>query len=82
MAFRAQHPGLKGTETPSLEDASEGGGLNGRGAGVVQANARAAAAFPRCSQKVKSVSCSVVSDSATLWTVACQAPLSMEYWSG
>ena len=33
------------------------------------------------------VSCSVVSDSATLWTVAHQAPLSMEfsrqeYWSG
>ena len=31
--------------------------------------------------------CSVVSDSATPWTVACQAPLSMglasqEYWSG
>ena len=30
---------------------------------------------------------SVVSDSATLWTIACQAPLSMgfsrqEYWSG
>ena len=33
------------------------------------------------------VSCSVVSDSATPWTVACQAPLSkefarQEYWSG
>ena len=33
------------------------------------------------------VSCSVVSDSATPWTVACQVPLSMEfsrqeYWSG
>ena len=33
------------------------------------------------------VSCSVMSDSATPWTVACQAPLSMkfsrqEYWSG
>ena len=33
------------------------------------------------------VSCSVVSDSATLWTVTGQAPLSMgfsrqEYWSG
>ena len=33
------------------------------------------------------LSCLVVSDSATLWTVACQAPLSMgffrkEYWSG
>ena len=32
-------------------------------------------------------SCSVVSDSATPWTIACQAPLSMafprqEYWSG
>ena len=32
-------------------------------------------------------SCSVMSDSATLWTVACQGPLSMgfsrqEYWSG
>ena len=32
-------------------------------------------------------SCSVVSDSATPWAVACQAPLSMgfsrqEYWSG
>ena len=31
--------------------------------------------------------CSVTPDSATLWTVACQAPLSMgfsrqEYWSG
>ena len=35
----------------------------------------------------ESVSCSVMSDSATLWVVACQAPLSMEfsrqeYWSG
>ena len=35
----------------------------------------------------ESVSCSVVSDSATLWTAACQALLSMgysrqEYWSG
>ena len=35
----------------------------------------------------KSVSRSVLSDSATPWTVACQAPLSMgfsrqEYWSG
>ena len=35
----------------------------------------------------ESVSHSVVSDSATLWTIACQAPLSMkfsqlEYWSG
>ena len=34
-----------------------------------------------------SASCSVMSDSATPWTVACQAPLSMgfsrqEYWSG
>ena len=34
-----------------------------------------------------SVSCSVVSDSATPWAVACQAPTSMglsqqEYWSG
>ena len=33
------------------------------------------------------VSCSVVSDSATSWTIACQAPLSMEfsrqeYWIG
>ena len=33
------------------------------------------------------VGCSVMSDSATPWTVACQAPLSMEfsgqeYWSG
>ena len=33
------------------------------------------------------LSCSVVSDSTTLWAVACQAPLSMEfrrqeYWSG
>ena len=33
------------------------------------------------------VSCLVVSDSASAWTVACQAPLSMEfsrqqYWSG
>ena len=33
------------------------------------------------------VSCSVVSDSVTAWTAACQAPLSMklfrqEYWSG
>ena len=33
------------------------------------------------------LSCSVVSDSANLWTVACQAPLSMgffkqQYWSG
>ena len=33
------------------------------------------------------VSCSVMSDSATPWTVVCQAPLSMEfsrpdYWSG
>ena len=33
------------------------------------------------------VSCSVMSDSVTLWTVACHAPLSMElsrqeYWSG
>ena len=33
------------------------------------------------------VSHSVMSDSATLWTIACQAPLSMElssqaYWSG
>ena len=31
--------------------------------------------------------CSVISDSVTPWTVACQAPLSMgfsrqEYWSG
>jgi len=39
-------------------------------------------------KKVKeSVSCSVVSDSVTPWTIACQAPLSMEfsrqeYWSG
>ena len=36
---------------------------------------------------VKYVSCSVMSDSAIPWTVACQAPLSMkfsrqEYWSG
>ena len=34
----------------------------------------------------ESVSCSVVSDSATLWTVVCQAPLSagfyrQKYWS-
>ena len=34
-----------------------------------------------------SVNCSVMSDSATPWTVACQAPLSMgfsrkKYWSG
>ena len=34
----------------------------------------------------ESVSCSVMSDSATPWTIACQAPLSMEfsrqeYWS-
>ena len=34
-----------------------------------------------------SVSCSIVSDSATPWMVACQAPLStefskQEYWSG
>ena len=33
------------------------------------------------------VLCSVISDSVTPWTVACQAPLSMgifrqEYWSG
>ena len=37
--------------------------------------------------QVKTISCSVVSDSATSWTTACQAPLSMrlsqqEYWSG
>ena len=37
--------------------------------------------------KVKSVSCSTVSDSMTSWTIACQAPLSMwfsrqEFWSG
>ena len=37
--------------------------------------------------KVLSVSCSVVSNSVTPWTVARQAPLSMgfsrqEYWSG
>ena len=47
---------------------------------------------PHCAGKETTVlvlcfSCSVVSDSATLWTVACQAPLSMgyfryEYWSG
>ena len=35
----------------------------------------------------ESFTCSVVSDSATPWTVACQAPLSMgfprqEYWGG
>ena len=35
----------------------------------------------------ESVSCSVLSDSATVWTIACQVPLSMEfcrqeYWSG
>ena len=35
----------------------------------------------------ESVSCSVLSDSVTPWTIACQAPLSMEfsrqeYWSG
>ena len=35
----------------------------------------------------ESVSCSVLSDSATVWTGACQVPLSMEfcrqeYWSG
>ena len=38
-------------------------------------------------KKWVSESCSVVSDSATTWTVACQAPLSrefsrLEYWSG
>ena len=44
--------------------------------------------FMRQSDSVPCVSvCSVVSDSATLWTVACQASLSMgfsrqEYWSG
>ena len=27
------------------------------------------------------LSCSVMSDSETLWTVACQAPLSMRYWN-
>ena len=37
--------------------------------------------------EVYSERCSVLSDSDTLWTVACQAPLSMgfcrqEYWSG
>ena len=36
---------------------------------------------------VKSVSCLVMSNSVTPWTVACQAPLSMkfsrqEYWGG
>ena len=30
-------------------------------------------------KKNESVSCSIVSDSVTLWTVACQAPLSMEF---
>ena len=35
----------------------------------------------------ENVNCSVMSDSATPWTVACQAPLSMgfsrkKYWSG
>ena len=39
------------------------------------------------SEKSESVSCSVVFNSATPWTVAYQAPLSMEfsrqeYWSG
>ena len=29
----------------------------------------------------ESVSCSVVSDSVTPWTVACQAPLSLEFSS-
>ena len=43
--------------------------------------------FPICQMRKVSVSHSVVSDSATLWTVARQAPLSMgfprqEYWSG
>ena len=43
-------------------------------------------AFSQCSKK-KSVRLSVVSDSATPWTVACQAPVFMgflrqEYWSG
>ena len=38
-------------------------------------------------ESVENVSCSVVSDSATPWTVAPQAPLSVEfcsqeYWSG
>ena len=38
-------------------------------------------------QKSLSVSCSVMSDSWIPWTIACQAPLSMEfhrqeYWSG
>ena len=42
--------------------------------------------FPICQMRKVSVSHSVVSDSATLWTVARQAPLSMgfprqEYWS-
>ena len=42
--------------------------------------------YPRASPR-ESVSCSVVSDSVTPWTVACQAPLSrgfsrQEYWSG
>ena len=37
--------------------------------------------------KVKRVSCSVLSDSVTPWTVACQVPPSIEfcrqeYWSG
>ena len=37
--------------------------------------------------KSENVSCSVLSDSATPWTVACQAPLSMgvsrqKYWNG
>ena len=43
--------------------------------------------FSPVAPSVKSVSCSLVSDSATAWTVAHQAPLSVgfsrqEYWSG
>ena len=34
-----------------------------------------------CDVVCYSVNCSVISDSATLWTVACQAPLSMEFSS-
>ena len=41
----------------------------------------------KCPDESESISHSVMSDSETLWTVACQAPLSMgfsrqEYWSG
>ena len=42
---------------------------------------------PHSTRQVAVVVVTVMSDSATLWTVACQAPLSMgfsshEYWSG